>query len=154
MFPDVPELTEGRHLFETQGCRGCHKLNGVGGSIGPDLTEEGANHRSPEWLERHFLTPNAVSAGSAMPNFHFTREQARDLTYYMLSLTSEEMGTYYSSLRLDSQVPRTDGSCLSRRTASSVTRSAESAQRPAPIFLASPSATHRNGSTNNSSIRS
>jgi mono/diheme cytochrome c family protein len=97
--PDVPELAEGRHLFETQGCRGCHKLNGVGGSIGPDLTEEGANHRSPEWLERHFLAPNAVSAGSAMPNFHFTREQARDLTYYMLSLTSEEMGTYFSSMR-------------------------------------------------------
>ena len=98
--PGVPELGEGRRLFETQGCRGCHKLNGVGGSIGPDLTEEGTNHRSPEWLERHFLTPNAVSPGSAMPNFHFTREQARALTYYMLSLTNEDMGTYYSSLRL------------------------------------------------------
>src|SRR5664279_2248743 len=98
--PDVPELMEGRHLFETQGCRGCHKLNGVGGSIGPDLTAEGASHRAPEWLERHFLAPNAVSAGSAMPNFHFTKEQARDLTYYMLSLTSEEMGSYYSSVRL------------------------------------------------------
>jgi mono/diheme cytochrome c family protein len=98
--PDVPELTEGRHLFETQGCRGCHKLNGVGGSIGPDLTEEGANHRSPDWLERHFLAPNQVSTGSAMPNYHFTREQARSLTYYMLSLANEEMGTYYSSVRL------------------------------------------------------
>ncbi len=98
--PGVPELTEGRRLFETQGCRGCHKLNGVGGSIGPDLTEEGASRRSPEWLERHFLAPNVVSAGSAMPNFHFTKEQARELTYYMLSLTSEDMGTYYSSVRL------------------------------------------------------
>jgi mono/diheme cytochrome c family protein len=97
--PDVPELAEGRHLFETQGCRGCHKLNGVGGSIGPDLTEEGANRRSPEWLERHFLAPNTVSVGSAMPNFHFNRDQARDLTYYMLSLTSEEMGTFFSSMR-------------------------------------------------------
>lgn len=98
--PGVPELTEGRHVFETRGCRGCHKLNGVGGSIGPDLTEEGASHRSPEWLERHFLLPSAVSAGSAMPNFHFTREQARALTYYMLSLTNEEMGSYFSSVRL------------------------------------------------------
>jgi mono/diheme cytochrome c family protein len=98
--PGVPELTAGRHLFETQGCRGCHKLNGVGGSIGPDLSEEGASRRSPEWLERHFLAPNQVSAGSAMPNYHFSREQARDLTYYMLSLTSEDMGSYYSSVRL------------------------------------------------------
>jgi hypothetical protein len=38
--PGVPELAEGRHLFETQGCRGYHKLNRVGGSIGPDLSEE------------------------------------------------------------------------------------------------------------------
>jgi mono/diheme cytochrome c family protein len=98
--PGVPELTAGRHLFETQGCRGCHKLNGIGGSIGPDLTEEGASHRSPDWLERHFLAPNQVSSGSAMPNYHFTHDQARDLTYYMLSLTNEEMGSYYSSVRL------------------------------------------------------
>ncbi|MGD0498956.1 MAG: c-type cytochrome [Bryobacteraceae bacterium] len=98
--PGVPELTDGRRLFETQGCRGCHKLNGVGGSIGPDLTEEGAVRRSPEWLERHFLDPNAVSRNSPMPNFHFTKEQARALTFYMLSLTSEQMGTYYSSVTL------------------------------------------------------
>lgn len=98
--PGVPELTEGRRLFERQGCRGCHKLNGVGGSIGPDLTEEGASRRSPDWLERHFMAPNQVSAGSAMPNYHFTREQAGALTYYMLSLTNEEMGSYYSSVRL------------------------------------------------------
>ena len=98
--PGVPELTEGRRLFETHGCRGCHKLNGVGGSIGPDLTEEGAVRRYPQWLERHFLDPNVVSPSSPMPNFHFTREQARALTFYMLSLTSEQMGAYYSSVRL------------------------------------------------------
>ena len=99
MYPMCRNLQKAGTCLKTQGCRGCHKLNGVGGSIGPDLTEEGANHRSPEWLERHFLAPNAVSAGSAMPNFHFNKDQARDLTYYMLSLTSEEMGTYFSSMR-------------------------------------------------------
>ena len=98
--PGVPELTEGRRLFETHGCRGCHKLNGVGGSVGPDLTEEGAARRQPQWLERHFLDPNAVSPSSAMPNFHFTREQARALTFYMLSLTNEQMGAFYSSVRV------------------------------------------------------
>src|SRR5207247_1713128 len=87
-------------LLETHGCRGCHKLNGVGGSIGPDLTEEGTKQRSPEWLERHFLQPNSVSPSSPMPNFHFTPEQSRALTFYMLSPTSEQMGAYYSSVRL------------------------------------------------------
>ncbi len=98
--PGVPELTEGRQLFESRGCHGCHKLNGVGGSIGPDLSEEGASRRSPEWLVHHFLAPSQVSAGSVMPDYHFTKEQARSLTYYMLSLTNQDMGTYYSSLRL------------------------------------------------------
>ncbi len=99
-IPGVPELTEGRRLFETQGCHGCHKLNGTGGSIGPDLTAEGASQRSPEWLESHFLNPNAVSPNSPMPNFHFTKEQARALTFYMLSLTNEHMATYYASASL------------------------------------------------------
>lgn len=98
--PGVPELAEGRLLFETRGCRGCHKLNNVGGSIGPDLTTEGASRRAPQWLERHFLNPNAVSPHSPMPNFHFTRPQARALTFYMLSLTNEQMASYYSSVRL------------------------------------------------------
>ncbi|MFN7995740.1 MAG: c-type cytochrome [Bryobacteraceae bacterium] len=98
--PGVPELAEGRRLFETHGCRGCHKLNGVGGSVGPDLSEEGAVRRQPQWLEKHFLNPNVVSPSSAMPNFHFTREQARALTFYMLSLTNEQMGAYYSSVRV------------------------------------------------------
>jgi len=35
-----------------------------------------------------------------MPNFHFTKEQARALTFYMLSLTNEQMATYYSSVNL------------------------------------------------------
>ncbi len=86
--PGVPELAEGHRLFESHGCRGCHKLNGVGNTIGPDLTEEGAVRRQPQWLERHFLDPNTVSPSSPMPNFHFTKEQARALTFYMLSLTS------------------------------------------------------------------
>jgi mono/diheme cytochrome c family protein len=98
--PGVPELAEGRRLFEGQGCRGCHKLNNVGGSIGPDLTSEGASRRSPRWLEQHFLDPNVVSPHSPMPNFHFTRQQARALTFYMLSLTNEQMASYYSSVRL------------------------------------------------------
>ena len=35
-----------------------------------------------------------------MPNFHFSRNQARALTYYMLSLTSADMGSYYASVQL------------------------------------------------------
>jgi hypothetical protein len=49
------------------------------------------------WASNYF---KRVFAVSAMPNFHFTKEQARSLTYYMLSLTNADMGPYYSSVRL------------------------------------------------------
>jgi mono/diheme cytochrome c family protein len=96
-IPGVPELSAGRKLFDSHGCRGCHKLDGVGGSIGPDLSHEGSTRRDPKWLENHFLDPQSVSPNSAMPNFHFTKEQARDLTFYMLSLTGEQLGSYYTA---------------------------------------------------------
>jgi mono/diheme cytochrome c family protein len=98
--PGVPQLADGRNLFETSGCRGCHKLNGRGGAIGPDLTAEAEMHRSPDWLERHFLDPAAVVADSAMPKLKLSRLQIHALTYYMLSLSAEKMGAYYVSLRL------------------------------------------------------
>ena len=98
--PGVPELAEGRRLFETQGCRGCHKLNGVGGSIGPDLTTEGANRRLPQWLERHFLIPTPFRRTRPCRISTSPGEQARALTFYMLSLTNEQMAAYYSSVRL------------------------------------------------------
>lgn len=103
--PGVPELAEGRRLFDTHGCRGCHRLRGVGGTIGPDLSREGATRRDPAWLERHFLDPRAVSPNSVMPNFHFTPGQAKDLTYYMLSLTGEEMSNAYTSESVIPSIP-------------------------------------------------
>jgi len=40
------------------GCLGCHKLNGAGGAIAPDLTRVGAR-RSAEVIRRKILDPAA-----------------------------------------------------------------------------------------------
>jgi cbb3-type cytochrome c oxidase subunit III len=37
----VPRLVEAKALFHAMGCRGCHKIGGVGGDDGPDLTHAG-----------------------------------------------------------------------------------------------------------------
>jgi len=125
--PGVPELTEGRRLFESQGCRGCHKLSGVGGSIGPDLTAEGANHRAPGWLEQHFLTPNAVSIGSAMPNFHFTREQAARSHITCSRLPAKRWQLLFQ--RAGDPGPEYGRQLFDEKTASLATTSAASAQK-------------------------
>jgi len=51
--------TDPQALFNAAGCVGCHKLNGTGGAIGPDLTHVGAR-RGAEALRRKILDPAAT----------------------------------------------------------------------------------------------
>jgi len=52
----------GKALFATQGCGGCHMVNGVGGALGPELDEVGGR-RSSERLRQCLLEP-----GRALPD--------------------------------------------------------------------------------------
>jgi mono/diheme cytochrome c family protein len=47
-------------------CLGCHKLNGEGGTIGPDLTTV-RERRSPEYIASMIADPQRVVPGSGMP---------------------------------------------------------------------------------------
>lgn len=96
----APILMRGRGLFETKGCRGCHKMNGVGGVIGPDLTTVArAGGRPPQWLMQHFRDPQAVVPGSAMPRYDLSENEIKALTMYMLSRTDQRLGPYFLSQR-------------------------------------------------------
>jgi cbb3-type cytochrome oxidase cytochrome c subunit len=97
--PAAPELARGQQIFEVSGCRGCHKLAGVGGSIGPELDKVGTR-RSPEWLKKHFLTPSAVTAGSAMPPQKFSEPDLEAIVLFMLSQTGEAAPGYYASMKV------------------------------------------------------
>jgi putative heme-binding domain-containing protein len=56
------DAAKGGMLFNSQGCSACHMVNGVGGVVGPDLTEVGAR-RSSQLLRQCLMDP-----GSALPN--------------------------------------------------------------------------------------
>jgi putative heme-binding domain-containing protein len=52
------DAARGKVLFEGKGnCAGCHRVNGVGSRVGPDLSDIGALRRSVE-IERSLLEPN------------------------------------------------------------------------------------------------
>ncbi len=51
-------VAEGRALFQREGCAGCHRVNGVGGAMGPDLSTIGKT-RSQENLRQSILEPGA-----------------------------------------------------------------------------------------------
>ena len=97
--PSAPELARGQQLFEESGCRGCHKLGGTGGILGPELDKVGAR-RSPEWLKKHFLAPASVTPGSAMPPQKFSQTNLEAIVLFMLSQTGESAPGYYSSMKI------------------------------------------------------
>lgn len=93
------ELVEAKAVFHSLGCRGCHKVGGVGGDDGPDLTRVGTKdpgrldftHVPGErsvaaWMREHFRSPAALVPGSAMPALGLDESEIELLTYYMLSL--------------------------------------------------------------------
>ena len=74
----------GKTLYKQEGCFMCHRLNGEGGGVGPDLTTEGARGRSQEWLIGHFKDPSAYVHGSVMPPFkNLADEQLKALTEFL-----------------------------------------------------------------------
>ena len=97
--PGAPELARGQQVFEESGCRGCHKLGGAGGIVGPELDKVGTR-RSPGWLKEHFLSPGTVIPGSGMPPQKFSEADLDAITLYMLSQVGETTPGYYASMKV------------------------------------------------------
>lgn len=64
-------------------CLGCHRLEGRGGMIGPDLTGVG-ERRNAEFIFRTVTDPQATLAGSRMPRVPMPPEWARLVTSYLV----------------------------------------------------------------------
>lgn len=76
----------GKTLYRQEGCFICHRLDGEGGKVGPDLTVEGTRGRSAEWLTGHFKNPAAYVHGSIMPSFdNLNDEQLQALTAFLMN---------------------------------------------------------------------
>jgi mono/diheme cytochrome c family protein len=95
----APRLLQAKALAYRRGCRGCHRIGGVGGDDGPDLSDEGrkregdldfthvtGQHTLERWLSQHFLDPAKVVPGSLMPGLGLSPDEAQLLTLYVLSL--------------------------------------------------------------------
>lgn len=108
MARQAPRLALGRQLFLNRGCQSCHKLNGVGGQLGPALDGEGMKikHQMPmahvtgeqtlaNWLQQHFDQPQSVVANSQMRPPRLTPAENEALTIYMLSLHTRDWPQTY-----------------------------------------------------------
>ncbi len=59
---------DGSTLFRDEGCLGCHRFRGKGGSAGPDLSAVGAR-RGSVWIARQIGNPKMHNPDSRMPAF-------------------------------------------------------------------------------------
>lgn len=111
------KIAKGETLFRERGCKGCHKLNGVGGVLGKALDGVGSQPvayfpmTSPDavrsvrdgktiytWMKQHFDDPRNIVLGSEM-KADFTDQESDLLTTYVLSLRNGEIPRQYRRLR-------------------------------------------------------
>ena len=87
-------ISQGKSLFDSQGCTGCHTINGTGGNIGPNLSDEGSKGHSLEWLMTQIEYPKKHDPSSIMPSFSSLKEnEIKGLATYMQSLKETSKST-------------------------------------------------------------
>lgn len=82
---------QGRQLFEKLGCRACHIVEGQGGYVGPDLSDSGRRLK-PGWTMAWLLQPDQWKPGTLQPDYGLEPEEARALTAYLMSLSTQNAG--------------------------------------------------------------
>jgi mono/diheme cytochrome c family protein len=105
----MPKLIEAKSVFNSTGCMGCHKVSGVGGDEGTDLSLEGekdpgqisfghlsGGHTVENWLAEHFRSPVSVVVGSQMPSLGLSDRDVDLLTLYMRSLRRKDLPASYT----------------------------------------------------------
>lgn len=84
------QIAYGKRLLHQEDCLMCHRYEGEGGTIGPDLSIEGTRGRSDAWLIGHFRDPAKYSPGSVMPEFkNLTQSQLNALVTMLQNSKTE-----------------------------------------------------------------
>jgi len=102
---------KGKTIFSAEGCLGCHQARGIGGILGPDLTEQGEKTRHEysfqniqgeqsisNWLKEHFRDPEMVSPGSQMLRINLDEGEMEALATFVMGLAKPDIPFEYFSL--------------------------------------------------------
>ena len=86
--PMSAQAIQGEELYQEYNCTACHQFYGLGGYLGPDLTNViSAQYKGPAYVKA-FLN----SGVKAMPKFNFTEEEKDALVQF---LTEVDQTGYY-----------------------------------------------------------
>lgn len=83
---------DGKAMFTAATCASCHKMNGEGGNIGPDLSQLGKRFTAQDILEAIIKPSEEISDQYAATNFYL-----KDGSSVMGRLIKQDNGNYYVS---------------------------------------------------------
>lgn len=114
LIDQTPAYNQGKEKFETSGCLGCHKRDGMGGFLGPEFRGIGDASARIKYPQKSFdpqilsqlnadqnlgyiyeavRFPGAQPEDTVMFDFQLSHEDARVLTVYLKSLGAYQAGT-------------------------------------------------------------
>jgi mono/diheme cytochrome c family protein len=73
----------GKRVFETVGCYGCHTLGDKGTGLAPAL-DRIASKTSADWIYNWIQDPKAYNPETQMPSLRLTRQEAADITAFLV----------------------------------------------------------------------
>ncbi|MBX2887367.1 MAG: cytochrome c [Ferruginibacter sp.] len=74
-------VLDGKALWQKYNCNACHQLYGLGGYLGPDLTN--VYEKGPDYIKGFLVTGTNV-----MPDFHLNNEEIEHLISYFKYLNT------------------------------------------------------------------
>ena len=125
-FAGTPLVAQGRQLFFSRNCYGCHKIEGLSeGTLAPDLTEAGKKFKV-DYLWESIVDPTANLATSFMPKFHLNDSEVKALTVFLksrrgMNFSETSLERYRATLNVrkpdgsDEAVPQLTGAPLLAR---------------------------------------
>ncbi len=100
------DAVAGQSVWQSKNCQACHQLYGLGGYMGPDLTNIISDTiKGPVYAEAF------IRSGTArMPNFHLSDQEVKELVAFLTwvdksgkSRVPAENVTWYGSYKIDKQ---------------------------------------------------
>jgi len=73
-------IAKGKSLWQNHNCTACHQIYGLGGYLGPDLTNVYTTRGSA------FIQIFLQNGNTTMPNYHLTNTEIQALTDYLQSV--------------------------------------------------------------------
>jgi ubiquinol-cytochrome c reductase cytochrome b subunit len=86
--PTTPEnqlVVDGQKVFRDINCSYCHSINGVGGAVGPDLSNI-ASTLTKEQITQYLQNPDSMVPNTLHPKLQFTAQELTALVAYLETL--------------------------------------------------------------------